>query len=64
MPSTVSTHSEQGSTVFLGHDISKKEITVDSSRIWAVKVWSVLKSDHFILFRVGQSTEVLTVFFY
>jgi len=50
--------------VFLSHVISKEVISVDSNRIQEVKVWSVSKSAQFILFRVGQFTEILTLFSY
>ena len=43
----------------MGHDVLKEVIVVDSSRIRAEEIWSVLKIDHFLLFRVGQSTELL-----
>jgi len=45
--------------MFLGLVVLKEVTSVNSSRIQTVKVWLVLKSAHFISFRVGQSIEVL-----
>jgi len=39
---------------------SSSGIASRPAKIQAMKVWPVLKSAHFILFRVGQSTKILT----
>jgi len=52
-------HSEQVCIILLGYIVSKGIISTDSSIIQAVKVWPVSISAHFIIFRVGQSTELL-----
>ena len=51
--------SEHASIVFWGLVYLKEIISINSSRIQAVKVWPVPKSAYFILPRVSQSTEAL-----
>ena len=58
-------HSEQVSTVLLGHDISKEVISIDSNRGRAMKICPFSKTYHFILlFRVRKSVEILAVLFF
>jgi len=59
MQHRVNINSEQVSIVFWGLVYLKEVISINSSRIQAVKVWLVSKSAHFILSTVSQSAEVL-----
>jgi len=52
MPRRVSMSSKQVSIIFWGLVYLKEVISVDSSKIQAVKIWPVSKSAHFILPRV------------